>query len=115
MYLMVLIYLAKIAEFSPLLVQIVVYPFSSSDFVDRMHNILVLIQIDAPYIPSVLLNLKTMPNAMEYILQSVQVCLHSWPTVQMPQNNRPSNQPVARHIVFADDGASNRATYWNNY
>lgn len=69
------------------------------------------IQIDAPCIPSVLLKLDTMPNAVQYILQSLQVCLPNWPTVQVSQIAR--NQPVARHIIFADE--TNNRTSWNNY
>lgn len=73
------------------------------------------IQIDAPCVPSVLIKLNTMPNAVEHILQIVQVCLSNWPTVQNPLQRQQTNVPVpvARHITFNDE--ANQRTYFNNY
>lgn len=76
------------------------------------------IQVDAPCVPSVLLNVSSVSNAAQYILQIVQVCLSNWPTATLPpQSNVPAqtNQPrKARHIIFADDN-SNEVVRYNEY
>lgn len=74
------------------------------------------IQVDAPCVPSVLLNLNGMSNAVQYILQIVEVCISNWPTASIPQqSNAPTQtQPVARHVIFADNGTTERVRY-NEY
>jgi hypothetical protein len=77
------------------------------------------IQVDAPCVPSVLLNLDSVPNAAQYILQIVQVCLSNWPVASMSEQSNVPRQTTqsknARHIIFADDNASNQAVRYNEY
>ena len=74
------------------------------------------IQVDAPCVPSVLLKLDNVSDAVQSILQIMQVCISNWPIACTPQTNVPTNQPqqhTGRHIVFADE--TNHRTYFNNY
>jgi hypothetical protein len=76
------------------------------------------IQVDAPCVPSVLLKLDSVPDAVQSILQIMQVCISNWPTACTPQTNVSTNQPqqrTGRHIIFADDGASTQAVRYNEY
>jgi hypothetical protein len=72
------------------------------------------IQVDAPCVPSVLLKLDSVPDAVQSILQIMQVCISNWPTACTPQTNQPQ-QRTGRHIIFADDGASNQPARYNEY
>lgn len=73
------------------------------------------IQVDVPCVPSVLLDLDTVSDATQSILQIVQVCISNWPTTSTPQqSNVPqSYQPVARHLIFEDE--NDRGMCYNNY